>query len=73
MGEMRTMIHASTLIEAREDHWRTKVLEAQQQYEQNRNEETRADWLRVLKHFTVLVSHEVIRPTQKGLSARPRP
>jgi hypothetical protein len=44
------------LVGARERFWREAVLEAQRKYLDNKNSETKQEFLRVLKIFTALVT-----------------
>ena len=47
-----------------EDSWRVRLTEARQRYSENRNGETRRDYLRALRIFTDLVSGGT-RPFEK--------
>jgi hypothetical protein len=43
-----------------DDRWREKLAEARSQFELNRNERTKAEYLRVLGIFTDLVLRDIL-------------
>ena len=59
------MIFAEDPLAALQDSWRERLTEAQQRYSENRNGETRRDYLRLLRIFTDLVSNRRVPSEQR--------
>jgi hypothetical protein len=57
------MIFAEDPLAALEDSWRERLTEGQKRYSENRNGETRQEYLLILRIFTDLVSR-LTRPLE---------